>query len=122
MKIDALTFGQIMEGVVNNNPGYDGMKKKAVLVPHENMIYHGFEWSETDRQVHAINVQWHKDNRKMRETDIREWSHYNLHLPPTAAMWLQEQPEWINGTAKERRKFTDKLVATEPVFKAAKRL
>jgi hypothetical protein len=118
----AQQFGKIMAEVVNSNPGYDGLKKKAIYVPHEDKIYHGFEWSDTDKAVHANNVQWHKDNGELRETDIREWSHYNLHLPPTAAMWLEEQPEWINGTAKERRKFCDKLVATEPVFKAAKRL
>lgn len=110
-----------MVGVVNSNPGYDGLKKKAVFVPHEDKIYHGFEWSQTDKEVMAANVAWHKHKMTMPESDVREYCHYAMSLPPTLAMWLDEQPEYKFGTDKEKKKFIDKMVANEPIWKMCQR-
>ncbi|GAG54723.1 unnamed protein product [marine sediment metagenome] len=116
-----INMNQLMTEVINGNPGYDGLKKKAIYVAHEDMIYHGFEWSDEDRRVMADNVEWHKANNKVRECEITAEYAYCLALPPTLNMWLDEQPWWINGTAKERKKELDKLIASEPIWKACKR-
>ncbi len=116
-----VNMNAIMAEVVNSNPGYDGLKKKAVYVPHEDTIYHGFAWSDEDRRVMAVNRQWHRDKKKMPDNDIRANIHYAMSLPPTLAMWLYEQPEWEFGTAKERKKFVDKMVASEPIWKCCQR-
>jgi hypothetical protein len=115
-----VNMNALMTEVINSNPGYDGLKKKAIYVPHEDMIYHGFEWSDEDRRVMAENVAFNKDG-KVRECEITADYAYCLNLPPTLNMWLDEQPWWSEGTARERKKELDKLIASEPIWKACKR-
>jgi len=117
----AQQFGKIMAEVVNSNPGYDGLKKKAIYVPHEDKIYHGFQWSAEDRAVMVVNLAWHKQKRRMPETDIRGSYDYVLSLPPTLSMWLEEQPEYEFGSAPERKKFIDKLCREQPIWKQCQR-
>lgn len=114
-------LGNILCDVVNNNPGWDGLQKKAVFCPHEGNVYHGFVWSNEDRKVMEENKLWQKERRKMPDSDIRAYADYAMALPPTLAMWLFEQPQWKLGTAKERKKFIDKMVAKEPIWKACQR-
>ena len=116
-----LNLNALMTEVINQNPGYDGLKKKAVYVPHEDTIYHGFEWSDEDRRVMAENVAYNKANLKVRECDVTADYAYCLSLPPTLSMWLNEQPWWIQGTAKERKKELDRLCRDEPIWRACKR-
>ena len=106
-----------MAEVVNSNPGYDGLKKKAIYVPHEDKIYHGFQWSEADKEVMATNVAWHKANQRMKDGEMRADYHYTLHLPPTMSMWLEEQPGYAFANAPERKKFIDKLCRDDPTWK-----
>ena len=120
-----VNMNALMAEVVNSNPGYDGLKKKAIYVPHEDMIYHGFTWSDEDREVIRQNIEWNKlkadGEVKVRECDITEDYAYCLKLPPTLNMWLEEQEWWINGTAKERKKELDRMVRDVPIWKVCKR-
>jgi len=118
----AVSLIEVMAGVVNDNPGYDGLKKKAVFVAHEDTLYTGFVWTQEDKDIMAINHQWHKDRKKLPDNDIRAYSDYMLSLPPTLANWLFEQPEYENGTAKERKTFIDKLCANDACWAACKRI
>jgi hypothetical protein len=114
-------LGNILAEVVNNNPGYDGLKKKAVFVPHEGNVYHGFVWSKEDYRVMAENKAWQQERRKMPDSDIRANSDYAMSMPPTLAQWLFDQPQWKLGTAKERKLFIDKMVAKDSRWKLCQR-
>ena len=114
-------LGNILAEVVNNTPAQDGIKKKAVYVPHEGNVYHGFVWSDEDRRVMAENKLWQHERRKMPDSDIRAYADYAMSLPPTLAAWLFDQPQWKLGTAKERKLFIDKMVAKEGIWKACQR-